>query len=46
MESLVADAGAVDWDQRREKILQLLHYWLHLYKTIMMRLVLVSKQHI
>ena len=43
---LITDAGVVDWDQHWEKILQLLYYWSHFYKTIMMMMmVLVSKQH-
>ena len=37
---LITDAV---WDQHREKILQQLYHWSHLYKIIMM--VLVSKQH-
>ena len=42
---LITDAGVVDGDQHREKILQMLYYLSHLYKTIMMTMVLVSKQH-
>jgi len=45
LDSWSKDAGVVDWDQHREKILQALYYTYKLYKIIMMMMVLVSKQH-
>ena len=39
---LITDAGVVDWDQHREKILQLLYHWSHYYKILMKMMDLVS----